>query len=316
MNNRPKHLQYRRNIYRKKRTKAIAVIIAVALALLFVLFLIIGNALHKKTSNDEVPSDSGTETTTDDKNNALPSAEAIGAYALPLLKDGSTFSSRLAAIPGDAEAVCIDLNATDGTLYYSSDLSNNFSFLKYASDASPLSSSLSSIAVRGLYVSALLNVPSFSVANDLSREIYLTGWCAVAVEAIRAGVDDCLIKTVSAGADDVDKLCALADLIHEMEKEAIIGIVIPEDVLSAKNSEVLISKLNDSFNYLVLNATGAKEDEDVGVYVETRVAQMQMQLIYYKMRVLLPTAEDAATTQKYIDSVKKYNALSWQFLPR
>mgnify|MGYP003292027358 CR=1 FL=1 len=237
MNNRPKHLQYRRNIYRKKRTKAIAVIIAVALALLFVLFLIIGNALHKKTSNDEVPSDSGTETTTDDKNNALPSAEAIGAYALPLLKDGSTFSSRLAAIPGDAEAVCIDLNATDGTLYYSSDLSNNFSFLKYASDASPLSSSLSSIAVRGLYVSALLNVPSFSVANDLSREIYLTGWCAVAVEAIRAGVDDCLIKTVSAGAGDVDKLCALADLFHEMEKEAIIEIVIPEGVTEISKVE-------------------------------------------------------------------------------
>ena len=47
MNNRPKHLQYRRNMYRKKRTKAIAVIIAVALVVVFILFLIIGNALHK-----------------------------------------------------------------------------------------------------------------------------------------------------------------------------------------------------------------------------------------------------------------------------
>ena len=316
MNNRPKHLQYRRNMYRKKRTKAIAVIIAVALVLLFVLFLIIGNALHKKTSNDEIPNDNGTEAPTDAKNDALPSAEAVGAYALPLLKDGSTFSSRLSDIPDGAEAVCIDLNATDGTLYYRSELSSNFSFLKYASDSSPISSSLSSLENRDLYVSALLHVPSFAVENDLSREIYLTGWCAVAVEAIRAGADDCLIKTVSAGSEEVDKLCALADLIHEMENEAIIGIVIPEDVWSAKNSEVLISKLNDSFNYLVLNATGAKEDEDVGVYIETRVAQMQMQLIYYKMRVLLPTAEDEETTQKYIDSVKKYNALSWQFLPR
>ncbi len=314
MNNRPKHLQYRRNIYRKKRTKAIAVIIAVALALLFVLFLIIGNALHKKTSSDETPNDNGTEAATD-ANNSLPSAEAIGAYALPLLKDGSTFSSRLSAIPNGAEAVCINLNSTDGTLYYRSDLSSNFSFLKYASDSSPLSSALSALESRDLYASALLHVPSFAIENDLSREIYLTGWCAVAVEAIRAGADDCLIKTVSAGADEVDKLCALADLIHEMEKEAIIGIVIPEDVLSANNSEVLISKLNNSFNYLVLNATGAKEGEDVGVYIETRVAQMQMQLIYYKMRVLLPTAEDAATAQKYIDSVKKYNALSWQFMP-
>jgi hypothetical protein len=42
---------------------------------------------------------------------------------------------------------------------------------------------------------------------------------------------------------------------------------------------------------------------------------MQMQLIYYKMRVLLPTSEDEAVMQSYIDSVKKYNAPSWQFMP-
>ena len=71
MNNRPKHLQYRRNMYRKKRTKAIAVIIAVALAILFILFLIIGNALHKKTSGDEVQSDDATQNATDGSSNAF-----------------------------------------------------------------------------------------------------------------------------------------------------------------------------------------------------------------------------------------------------
>ena len=315
MNNRPKHLQYRRNMHRKKRTKAIAVIIAVALVVVFILFLIIGNALHKKTSGDESQSDDATQNATDGSSNALPQAEAVGAYALPLLKDGSSFSSRLSAIPENAEAVCINLNTSDGTLCYRSELSSEFSFLKYASDASSLSGAMSSINDRELYASALLHVPSFALEDDLAREIYLTGWCAVAVEAIRAGADDCLIKTASAGADEVDKLCAIADLIHEIDKDAIIGIVIPEDVLSASNSEVLISKLSHSFNYLALNATNAKEDEDVGVYIETRVAQMQMQLIYYKMRVLLPTAEDEATMQSYIDSVKKYNAPSWQFMP-
>ena len=315
MNNRPKHLQYRRNMYKKRRTKAIAVIIAVALVVIFILFLIIGNALHKKTSNDAAFNDNGTEASTDEKSNALPSAKAVGAYALPLLKDGSTFSSRLAAIPEDAEAVCINLNNTDGTLCYRSELSSDFTFLKYASDASSLSNAISSINSKDLYASALLHVPSFAVEDELSREIYLTSWCAVAVEAIRSGADDCLIKTVSAGADEVDKLCDLANLIHEIEKEAIIGIVVPEDVLSAQNSEVLVSKLSNSFNYLALNTTNAKEDEDVSVYIETRVAQMQMQLIYYKMRVLLPTPEDEATMQSYIDAVKKYNAPSWQFIP-
>lgn len=315
MNNRPKHLQYRRNIYRKKRTKAIAVIVAVALVVVFILFLIIGNALHKKTSTDNPNEPQGSDNATDSKTPSLPSAQAVGAYALPLLQDGSTFSSRLSAIPEDAEAVSINLNETDGTLCYKSDLASEFSFLKVASDASAISSAISTINGRDLYASALLNIPSFAVEDDLSREIYLTGWCAVAVEAIRAGADDCLIKTSSAGADEVEKLCALADLIHEIENEAILGIVIPDDVLTATNSEVLISKLSHSFNFLVLNATNAKEDEDIGVYIETKVAQMQMQLIYYRMRVLLPTADDSATMQSYIDSVKKYNAPSWQFLP-
>lgn len=315
MGNRPKHLQYRKNIYRKRRTKAIAVIIAVALAVLFILFLIIGNALHAKTAED--PSENRESDTTADGSESvtLTPAATVGAYALPLLKDGSTFASRLSAIPEGAGAVSFALNSPDGELLYRSALTSEFSFLSHAEDASSLSSAVSAIDDDELHASAVLHVPSFAEEDALMREIYFSGWCAVAVEAIRAGADDCLIKPSSASAEDVDKLCELAERIRSIEPDAIVGVVIPEDALSASNSEALISKLSKSYNFLALNATNAKEDEDVGVYVETRIAQMQLQLIYYKMRVLLPAAEDAEIMQSYIDSVKKYNVASWQCLP-
>lgn len=314
MNNRSRHMQYRRSIYRKKRIKAILLIAAALLVLLFVLFMVIGTALHKKTSEDngKKPTQSGTEQSV---TSTLPTAQSVGAYALPMLKDGSSFSERLSAIDGSAGAVTIDLNDTDGTLKYLSSISGNLSFLSQASDAQSLSSVISRIDDRELYASALLYVPSFSEENDLLREVYLSAWCSIAVEAIRAGADDCLLFPRGATAEDVDRLCDLALLIRATEEDAIIGCVIPEDVLNAENSEVLIAKFAKAFNFLTLDTTSYKEDVDIAAYVESRISQMQMQLIYYKMRVLLPFSELAENQQKYIDTAKKYNISSWQIKP-
>lgn len=314
MNNRSRHMQYRRSIYRKKRIKAILLIAAASLVLLFVIFMVIGTALHKKTSEDETdrPTPSGTEQSAQ---NTLPAAQSVGAYALPMLKDGSSFSERLTAIDGAASAVTIDLNSTDGTLKYLSSISGKLSFLSQATDAQSLSSVMSRIDDRELYASALLYVPSFSEENDLLRDVYLSAWCSIAVEAIRAGADDCLLFPRGATVEDVDRLCELAFLIRATEKDAIIGCVIPEDVLNAENSEVLISKLSKAFNFLTLDTTNYKEDVDIVAYVESRISQMQMQLIYYKMRVLLPFSEITEDQQKYIDTAKKYNITSWQIRP-
>ena len=307
-------MQYRRSIYRKKRIKAILLIAAASLVLLFVLFMVIGTALHKKTSDnkDKRPTPSGTEQSASD---ALTPAQSVGAHALPLLKDGSSFSERLSAIGEGANAVTVDLNSTDGTLKYLSSLASELSFLSQASDAQSLSSVISRIDDRELYLSALLYVPSFAEENDLLREVYLSAWCSVALEAIRAGADDCLLFPRGATADDVDRLCELALLIRRSEEEAIVGCVIPEDVLSAENSEVLIAKLAKAFNFLTLDTTSYKEDVDVGAYVEERISQMQMQLIYYKMRVLLPYSDDPTEQQKYVDTAKRYNITSWQIRP-
>ncbi len=317
MNNRARHMQYRKSIYRKKRIKAIVILSALALAVLFVLFLIIGTALHNKTSEDSQSKGSNKDkaSSTEAATDTLPEAKAIGGYALPLLLDGSNFSERLAAIPNDAGAVCIALNSTDGTLLYRSALSTELSYLKYASDASNISNAMSRIKERELYASALLYVPSFAEENDLLRDVYLTSWCSVAVEALRAGAGDCLLVPRSVDKEDVEKICTIAELIHEIEPQAVIGCLLPESVISAENNEVLVARLDKCFNYLALDTTDYKADEDVNAYVEARISQMQMQLIYYKMRVLLPYSSDSQTQQEYIGIAKKYNISSWVVKP-
>ena len=292
------------------------VIVSIAVALLVALFLIIGNALHNKTeSTAKKRNDKNSATDTDASLSQLAEAKLIAAHALPLLADGSTFSERLSALSSDATAVSVALNRPDGKLLYRSSLSSTLSFLAYESDASELSGLIDRIEDRELYTSALLYVPSFSESDTLLKDVYLSSWCSVAAEAVRAGADDCLLVVRSATADDVQRICELAILIRQIEPEAIVGCAIPEDVIAAENAEVLIKKLSSSFNYLALDTTNYKEDEDVASYVEAKISQMQMQLIYYKMRVLLPYSADAEAQQSYVQIAKKYNISSWQIKP-
>jgi hypothetical protein len=286
-----------------------------ALVFLFALFLIIGTALFNKTSEDSNGNKNHQQNTDLPQKVTLPAAQIIGAHALPLLKDGSTFAERLSSLEDDVSAVTIDLNTPDGTLKYLSSLSGQLGFLSSTSDASSLANAISRTDDHELYVSALLYVPSFSEENDLLREVYLSAWCSVAVEAMREGVDDCLLVPRGASAAEVGRVCELAALIRATEPDAIVGCVIPEDILGAENKEVLIAELAKAFNYLSLDTTNHKDDEDVTSYVEARISQFQAQLIYYKMRVLLPFSDNPEDMQKYIDTAKKYNISSWQIKP-
>ena len=293
MNNRARRLQYRKSLYRKKRSKATIIFWSVAVAVLFILFLVIGNALHDKVEQSEDRrNNQSSSTDAIAPENTLAEPKTVGAYALPLIEDGSSFAERLSAIPSETGAVCVALNKPDGTLLYRSSLSSTLTYLSSAPDASSLGDMISRIESREMYASALLYVPSFAEENELLRDVYLTSWCSVALEAIRAGADDCLLVPRAASVDSVDRICELARLIHDIDPDAVIGCILPEDVISASNSAILIDKLDKSFNYLALDTTSFKDDEDVAAHVEAKVAQMQMQLIYYKMRLLLPRSAD------------------------
>ena len=313
MNNRNRHMQYRKSIYRKRRIRAAVISSAVAIILAFALFMIIGTALHSRNEQSPETEPQNTESTV--TKNPLPSASLVSAYPLPLLKDGSKFSERLNSISEESNAVCINLNSPDGTLLYRSKLASELSNVSVHADASSLSSSLTAIERRGFHASALLYITAFDSENDLLTDVELATCGALACEALREGVGDILFMANSITVDDVEKICSFADNIHSTVDDAIIGLAIPDAILSDSSSAALIDKLSGHFNFLALDATSYKADEDPTIFIENKISSFQLELIYYKMRVLLPNPPDAEAQQKYIDATAKYNIQSWQMLP-
>jgi len=313
MNNRNRHMQYRKSIYRKRKIRTILILSVSVAVVIFALFLIIGTALHKKTEKKDTQSLEYQPQTQEPT--GLAPTPSIGAYPLPLLQDGSNFSDRLRAIPQTASAVCINLNDENGTLLYRSDLMNEISTMPIATDAGSISTAISSIESNELYISSVLYVTSFENESDLVEDVTLAIWGAVACEALRAGVGDVLIVAPSIEVEDMQKIYSLADRVHAAVPEGVIGFALPSAVLIDEQKTALLDELNKHFNYMALDTTGFTDEDDPFEYVERKTASMQLDLMYYKMRVILPFSSDTAEQEKYIETVTKYNISNWQILP-
>ena len=95
--------RYKRNNRRKRRTKTIIIISIVAFIALFAIFLAVGLSLAEKTKDYEVEGDDYEFEETDQSGER--EVKSVNAYPLPLLEDGSMFSTRLAGIKDGASAV-------------------------------------------------------------------------------------------------------------------------------------------------------------------------------------------------------------------
>ena len=306
--------RYKKNNYRKRKIKTIVIISVISFIVLFAIFMIVGLSFANKTTeytpfeDDFDYNEENAETVRKPKN--------VKAYPLPLLEDGSIFSSRLSKINENATSVCISLNRPDGTLLYRSALASSFTYLEQAPDASSLSNYIDSIEGRDLYTTATLYIPTFSeTQNDLEADVELSIWGSIVCEAIRSGVGDVLIIANDATVEDAEKLSALAERIHITEEDAIIGLCIPDSIWEDEKSVSLIESLSKAFDYLALDTTELSESGTVLESTEEAIAEMQLQLMYYKMRVLLPRGENTEELEKLVEIVTNYSISSWQALP-
>ena len=308
--------RYRKSNYRRQRTKTIIVISVISAIVLFAIFLIWGLSLADKTKDYEIEGDEFEERESDSE--VTRTVNTVNAYPLPLLEDGSSFSSRLASIKEGANSVCISLNKPNGTLLYRSSIASSFPYLSVESDASSLSNYVKAINDEDMYITATLFIPTFEeTEDDLKADIELSIWGSVVCEAIRGGIGDVLLIADKATEEDVEKLSALAERIHITEESAVIGLCLPNSVLEAEKSVSLIDKLSKSFDYLAFNATSinVKEGGTLIESAEEAIANMQLQLMYYKMRVLLPRGASAEELDKLAEIVTKHSISSWQALP-
>lgn len=306
--------RYRRN-RRKKRIKTALIISICAILVLFVIFMITGLVLSEKTKDPD-GSEDNTQTNEPSQDQKLD-APVVNAYPLALLEDGSTFNSRLSAIPDEADSVCVSLNLPNGELLFRSSVSSHFSNLLVKGDATQISRYTTPIKSDELYSTALLYMADFSNGNsDFVSDVYSSIWSAIACEAISNGINDVLLIP-NESYTNVDKLCTLAKSIHLTDENAIIGLAISEDILNDKNSTQLINRLADSFNYLAINATDiTKNDEKTPVeQIESSIKGLQLQIMYHNMRVLLPKGTNIEEQTSFIELVTKYNITNWQISP-
>lgn len=306
--------RYRRN-KRKKRIKAIIIISVCAVLALFAIFMITGLILSDKTTANDAPN--GETKITDATQSESKNVASVNAYPLALLQNGSTFSSRLSAVPEEAKAVCVSLNDERGELLFRSSIAAHFANLSIKSDASQLSSYTNTIRNNEFYCTALLYMadPS-SGKSELVGDVYSSMWSAIACEAINSGVDDVLLIPKGTN-DNTDKLCALAQTIHLSNEDAIIGLAIPQSILSDENSTQLIARLADSFDYLAIDATSAPQSEEQTTeeQIENTLKKLQLQIMYHNMRVLLPNGANQEEQNLFIETVTKYNITNWQISP-
>lgn len=328
-NNRSYHVQYRRGAYRKKKIKLIALISAISLVLLLIVFLIVGTILNNKTHlyDPNTPIDSNTEN--EDNQSALPEAKAVVARGLVLLtQDSSSLYSRVMALPSGTEAVCVRLN--DGnTLLYRSEIANTISSFTVAENSSRAENLFSTIQRRELYISAAISMTELSEDSELLRPILLSAYSAMAAEACKAGADDVLLiapaprgeVTAEKLASLAEEMISLADETRALAPDACIGFALSDVFLSSESSAEIISKLSEHFNYLAIDATEYGK-EDPAEYLERKIgnsenADAQYYLLRYKMRVLLPTVTDSDLQEKLIQIAEQYssNNHNWQILP-
>lgn len=308
--------RYNKNNYQRRRIKTVIIISLISIIALFTVFLVIGLSLAEKTKDYEIEEDDFVQRESD--TDEVREVKNVNAYPLPLLEDNSSFASRLAGIKEGAKAVCVSLNKPDGTLLYRSAIASSFSYLSVESDASNLSTYTKAIDGEDMYVTATLFIPTFEeTEDDLKADIELSIWGSIVCEAIRGGIGDVLLIADKATVEDIEKLSALAERIHITEENAIVGLCLPDSVFKAEKSVSLIDKLSKAFDYLAFNTASIEIDEDGTLtdVIESSIADMQLQLMYYRMRVLLPRGASSEELDKLADIVAKHSINSWQALP-
>ena len=311
MNNRNRHMQYRRSVYRRSRIKWGLIIGGISLAVLFLLFLIIGNALGKRGKSDDGNTASGTEPTSDitvqDLASVLP---PIHAYAcMPEDPDASL----TALIQKKVTAICLPLNTESGSLLYTSSVAAR---LNMVSGSTSLSGVTRTAHDSGLYVSGVWYLTCMNEEDDLLRSVLLSESAAVLAEAIRAGADDILLLTPGLSAGRVEELVRFSEALLRLEPEAKIGFALPQAVLDAENSAALTEQLAKNFAYLALDCSTASEHETSADTVSGQISAMLYNLLRYKMRVLLPYAATDEAQSALTDAVAQNNIDRWMILPK
>ena len=294
-----KRMSYRQRIYRRRKIKYIIALSALALAVLFVIFLIIGNILDRKVEStiaglDDLGfADSG-KVETDAAYHKTPASYTVKPTALSA--SGSSLESRLAALKSNAvKAACFELDTESGALLYASSVARSLGYQSAEQDLWHLENAIAKFDANGLYSVGITYASGLDDSSDLSRTAAIGYHSALIAEALRVGVDEVLIIAPKTDAESSNELIRIADEVHRLVPDGKIGLALsyplPEipDSDNEFSDELLVS-LWEAFDFFALDICDGISTVDEA---ELRAGELLYYVLRYNMRILIPSDNDA-----------------------
>ena len=312
-------MRYRRSVYRKKRIRMIITSLCISLAVVALILLVVGNVLGNKVE-ERHESDTDTEATDDQPERRT--VKYVEAAGVALNEDGSMLSSRLATVARSHEDVCFYLDRADGALLYVSSLATKLGKqVNGAADMRTAGSIAGLVRDRGLYSIGIMHAPDIADSDDLARSAASGYYAARAAEVLRSGINDVLVYVGEPDADDMDdiyeELILMAEQIHRLSEDGVVGLSLPVSVLTDADNAALIERLWGSFDYLAADLTASDGDQAVTAQsVGDDLGGMLYYLLRYDIRVLIPTPADSAEAEAILTAAKQSGAKSIVSMPK
>ena len=312
MNGKNLNVRYRRNTYAKTRLKVILAIVGGLAAILLILFLAVGGSLKNKVEDNNKNDDPITDAGVDD---SLPHRQAlqVNGYGLSLSGLTQSGASDKALEVSKAGGDNISFIARDeaGKELYKSALATDMGKQSSGTSYIDVTDIASRAKNRSLSTSAILPVSSFSKKDDIQRASQLFYDAAICAELYREGASDVLVRLedTKISEDNIDELLRLAEWVHDLDEEVVLGITVTRKLIESEGAEVMIAKLWEGFDFIALDLTDIKSADELSQNSEGD--EIQFYLLMYKMRVLLPDLS-GEELQSVVAALNSMNVDNWQ----
>ena len=311
MNGKNLNVRYRRNTYARTRLKVILAIVGGLAAILVILFLVIGGSLKNKLD------DNNSDTPTTDQA-GVPSPERkeaiqVNGYGVSLSGLTSTGASEKALEISKAGGNNVSFTVRDeaGKELYKSALAADMGKQTSGAQYIDVTDIVSKAKNRSLSTSAIVPVYSFSKKDDIQRASQLFYDAAICAELYREGASDVLIRLegTKISENNIDELLRLADWVHDLDGEAVLGITVTRQIIESENAEVIIARLWEKFDFIALDLSDLKTADELSQNSEGD--EIQFYLLMYKMRVLLPDLS-GEELESIVSALNAMNVDNWQ----
>ena len=304
------HMRYRRSVYRKRKIRIIVITTLCVLAVLAILFIIIGNVLGNKVS-DRIPTyeSSGNKSATDEH----VVVKDVNAYPVLLEQAGSQLGGRIdSAVSKGYSDVCFSLTDASGALMYASPTAKALGKQIGAENLRSPEEVAKVFSDKGVYSIAVLYATELENDNALLRSAAMGYYAALCAELLSAGINEVLIYVQDVPVDTCSELITLASEIHRLsEGKGYVGLSLPSTVFSHEQNAELVTEVWNEYDYLAVDLCKGETADQIG----DELATMLYDLIRRNVRVLVPNTSDTELNTAIKQVVTSKGAKSIQIMP-